>query len=117
MKGRRREAHQQSRHERAEHGHAEHPQIKSHRGHARQLLRQVAREHVDPAPREQHAQRRARPGQQQALNQERPGGSPAAGAERHAHRDIARGDGRLCQPEVGHVGARESDDQADGAQE
>ena len=48
------------------------------------------------------------------LDQERPGGPPAAGAERRADGDIARRDGRLCEPEIGDVGAREGDDQADG---
>ena len=68
-----------------------------------------------PPPRERNADERAQAGKQHTLRQELPNDPPASRADRQPDRYLSRADSGASQQEVGHVRARNEQNDGDGA--
>jgi len=77
------------------------------------LGRGVEQPHSGEGKRE--AQETADDGEHHAFDEQLTHDAPAGGAERHAHRHLARARRRSRQQEVRHIGARDEQDERDGA--
>jgi hypothetical protein len=74
-------------------------------------------EEPNPEDGERQAQRAAKEGQQDAFHEQLPDDAGAAGPERDANGHFARAVGGSGEQEVGDVGARDEQDEADGTHE
>ena len=114
---RRRQSEQDGRDERHTDREGEHGAVDRDVGQARQVGWLQAAQSLHGDEGQHQSATRAKRGQHEALGQQLHRDAAAAGAERDAHRELVLPRERARQHQVGHVGARNEQDEADGPEQ